>query len=62
MLQAGSSRVRFPMRSLDFSVDLILPGVDSVSNRNEYHESSMVGKGRPERKADEFIAICESII
>jgi hypothetical protein len=25
MLQAGRSRVRFPMRSLDFSVDLIFP-------------------------------------
>jgi hypothetical protein len=25
MLQAGRSRVRFPMRTLDFSVDLILP-------------------------------------
>jgi hypothetical protein len=25
MLQAGRSRVRFPMRSLDSSVDLILP-------------------------------------
>jgi hypothetical protein len=25
MLQAGSSRVRFPMRSLEFSIDLILP-------------------------------------
>jgi hypothetical protein len=25
MLQAGRSRVRFPMRSVDFSVDLILP-------------------------------------
>jgi hypothetical protein len=25
MLQAGRSRFRFPMRSLDFSVDLILP-------------------------------------
>jgi hypothetical protein len=25
MLQAGTSRVRFPMRSLDFSIDLILP-------------------------------------
>jgi hypothetical protein len=24
-MQAGKSRVRFPMRSLDFSVDLILP-------------------------------------
>jgi hypothetical protein len=27
MQQAGRSRVRFPMRSLDFSVDLIIPGV-----------------------------------
>jgi hypothetical protein len=25
MLQAGRSRVRFPMRSFDFSIDLILP-------------------------------------
>jgi hypothetical protein len=25
MLQAGMSRVRFTMRSLDFSIDLILP-------------------------------------
>jgi hypothetical protein len=24
MLQAGRSRVRFPMKSLDFSIDLIL--------------------------------------
>jgi hypothetical protein len=41
MLQAGRSQVRVLMRSLDFSIDLILlaalgPGVDSVSNRNEY--------------------------
>jgi hypothetical protein len=35
MLQAGRSRVRFAMRSLDFSIDLILPAtVDSASNRN----------------------------
>jgi hypothetical protein len=38
-------RVRFPMRSLDFSIGLILPaaqwrpGVDSASKRNEYQES-----------------------
>jgi hypothetical protein len=25
MLQTGRSRVRLPMRSLDFSIDLILP-------------------------------------
>jgi hypothetical protein len=45
MLQAGRSRVRFPMRSLDFSIDLIFQphygrGVDSASNRNAYQESS----------------------
>jgi hypothetical protein len=27
MLQVGRSRTRFPMRSLDFSIDLILPSV-----------------------------------
>jgi hypothetical protein len=45
MLQAGRSRARFPIRSLDFSVDLILPaaldpGVDSASKGNEYQVSS----------------------
>jgi hypothetical protein len=36
-----STRVRFPMRSFNFSVDLILsgPGVDSAPNRNEYQQS-----------------------
>jgi hypothetical protein len=38
------------MKSLDFSIDLILPaalcpGVDSASNRNEYQESSWGVKG-----------------
>jgi hypothetical protein len=50
MLQAGRSRVPFPLRSLDFSVDLIFqllycPGVDSGSYRNEYNESSWGVKG-----------------
>jgi hypothetical protein len=49
MLQAGRSRVRFPM-SFDFSIDLIFqphygPGVDSSSNRNEYQESFREVKG-----------------
>jgi len=44
VLQAGRPRVRFPMVSLEFLIDIILPtalgswGVDSVSNRNEYQE------------------------
>jgi hypothetical protein len=68
VVQAGRSRVRFPVRSLDFSVDVILPaplydpGVDSASNRNEYQESSWGGKGRPARKADNLTAICEPIV
>jgi hypothetical protein len=36
-LQDGKSRIRFPMKSLDFAIDLIL-SVDSASNRNEYQE------------------------
>jgi hypothetical protein len=37
--------LRFPMRSWDFSIDLILPAhygptVDSTSKRNEHQESS----------------------
>jgi hypothetical protein len=52
MLQAGRSRVRLPMCSLDsffFSIYLIQPHygsrVDSASNRNEYQESSWGVKG-----------------
>jgi hypothetical protein len=47
MLQARRSRVRIPIRSLNFSIDLILPAalhcgprIDSSFNRNEYQESS----------------------
>jgi hypothetical protein len=44
MLEAVMLSVRFPMRSLDFLIDLNLaahygPGIDSASNRNEYQES-----------------------
>jgi hypothetical protein len=38
------------------------PGVDSASNRNEYQESSWVGKWRPARKADNLTAISEPIV
>ena len=42
-LQARMSRVRTPMVSLEFFIDITFrlhfgPGVDSASNRNEYQE------------------------
>jgi len=37
-LQVGRSRVRFSIVSLEFFIDIILPGVDSASNKNEYQE------------------------
>ena len=52
-LQTGRSRVRFPMASLEFFIDIILPaGVDTGSNRNEYQEYFLGGKSRPVRRAD----------
>jgi hypothetical protein len=56
------------MRSLDFSIDLILPGaygpgIDPASNRNEYQESSWGLKGgQMARKADTLTAISELIV
>jgi len=49
-LQAGRSRVRFPIVSLEYFIDIILPTslwprVDSASNRNEYQECFLMGKG-----------------
>jgi hypothetical protein len=41
LLQARRSRVRFPMRSFDFSFQPPYdPDVHSASNRNDYQESS----------------------
>jgi hypothetical protein len=50
MLQAGRSHVLFPMRSLVFSFDLILPVAVWVKG------------GQSARKADSLTAICEPIV
>ena len=49
-LRAGRSRVEFPMVSLEFFIDIILPATlwpwsFSVSNRNEYQEYILGFKG-----------------
>jgi len=47
--KAGRSRVRFPMVTLEFFIDILFPAalkrVDSASNRNEYEEYFLGGKG-----------------
>jgi hypothetical protein len=48
-LKAGRSRVRFPMVSLKFFIDIMLTadsGVESSSNANEYQEYFLGGKDR----------------
>jgi hypothetical protein len=56
MLQAGRSRVRFPMTPLGFSIDRILPAalyglLTEMSTRNLPGD-----KRRPARKADNLTA------
>ena len=58
-LQVGRSQVRFPMVSLEFFIDIILPAtlwswVDSASKRNEYRNIFLGGKRRPVRRADKL--------
>lgn len=40
LFQAAKSRDRCPMRSLGFSVNLVIPGVYAVSNINDSQVSS----------------------
>jgi hypothetical protein len=68
VLQAGRPWVRFPMRLLN-CFNLSNPSSRNIALRstqlltkNEYHESSWGGRGRPVRKADNFTAICEPIV
>jgi hypothetical protein len=68
MLQAGSLRVRVPMRSLDFFFDSPNPSnrtmaLGSTQPLTEMSSRSLPGgKGRPARKADKLTAICELIV
>jgi hypothetical protein len=63
MPQARRSRVRFPMRSLDFSIDLIPPALGSIQLLTEMSTRNLPeGKGRPARDDDNPTAICEPIV
>jgi hypothetical protein len=63
MLQAGRSRVRFPRRSLDFSIDLILLAHYGPQPLTEMSTRNLPrGKGRLAREADNLTAICEKIV
>jgi hypothetical protein len=66
MLQAGRSRVRFPMRLLDFSINLILLAAlwpfDSTQPLTEVSTRNLPGgKEGPGSEARSLTAICEAI-
>jgi hypothetical protein len=55
LLQAGRPRVRFPMRSLDFSIEVILPA-------GKWVPGIFLGVKGGRSLTHNFIAICESIV
>jgi hypothetical protein len=66
-LQAGRWWVRFPMKSLDFSIYLILPAalwpLVSTQPLTELSARNLpAANGRPARKAGNLTGICEPII
>jgi hypothetical protein len=66
MLQAGRSRVQFPMKSLDFQLPNHSSRTMALGSTQPLREMSTRnlrgGKGRPAHKADNFTAICEPIV
>jgi hypothetical protein len=66
MLQAGRSRVRFSMRSLDFLIDLILLAALALGSTQPLTEMSTRnlpgGKGQLAHKTENLTAICEATV
>jgi hypothetical protein len=68
MLEVGRSRIRIPMRSLDFSIALILPAalwpLGSTQPLTQMSTRNLLGVkcGLSARKADNLTAICEPIV